>query len=67
MTEKSAKFFPLRALAAGAFLLAAACARAEVRLPFIISDNMVLQGTKAIVWGTASPHETVAVRIGAKK
>ncbi len=38
--------------------------RAEVRLPAIISDNMVLQQkSKATVWGDADPNEKVTVKI----
>src|ERR1700741_1909597 len=37
-------------------------ARAEVHLPAIISDNMVLQqGTKVRIWGKARPGERVTV------
>ena len=37
-------------------------ARADVRLPAIISDNMVLQqGTKVRIWGVANPGEKVMV------
>jgi len=46
-------------------LIIFACAivgQAEVRLPAIIGDNMVLQQrTKVRIWGTASPNEKVAV------
>ena len=39
-------------------------ARAEVRLPAIISDNMVLQQkAKVTVWGEADPNEKVTVKI----
>lgn len=39
--------------------------RAGVRLPAIISDNMVLQQkTKATLWGDADPNEKVTVKIG---
>src|SRR5271170_4342434 len=39
---------------------------ADVRLPAIISDNMVLQQkTKVTVWGEADPNEKVTVKIGA--
>jgi sialate O-acetylesterase len=42
---------------------AAASARAEVRLPALFSDNMVLQqGTKVPVWGWADDGEQVTVR-----
>jgi len=38
---------------------------ADVRLPAIFSDHMVLQqGTKIAVWGWASPGEKVAVSLG---
>ena len=41
--------------------------RADVTLPSIISDNMVLQrGTKASVWGKADPKEQVTVKIAGK-
>jgi len=37
-------------------------ARAEVRLPALISEHMVVQrGTPVHVWGTAAPAETVSV------
>ena len=51
----------------GAFLLLAGSggAVADVRLPSIIGDNMVLQrGGKAPIWGWAEPKELVTVRIG---
>src|SRR5271154_1648387 len=51
-------------LAMGALLHPLPC-RADVRLPAIISDNMVLQQkTKATVWGEADPNEKVTVKIG---
>jgi sialate O-acetylesterase len=40
-------------------------ARADVRLPAIIGDNMVLQtGMLAPIWGTADPGEKVTVSLG---
>ncbi len=43
-------------------------ARAEVKLPALISDNMVLmQETPANVWGTAEPAEQVTVSMGKAK
>ncbi|MGH9871495.1 MAG: sialate O-acetylesterase [Pyrinomonadaceae bacterium] len=40
---------------------------AEVRVPSIIGDNMVLQqGMKVRLWGTASPGERVAVSFNSK-
>ncbi len=56
-----------RFLAALVLLLAAVTARADVKLPFILSDNMVLQGSRAVLWGAAAPNETVVVKIGSKK
>ena len=39
--------------------------RAEVKLPAIFGDHMVLQGgAKLPVWGTAVPGETVTVTLG---
>ena len=39
--------------------------RADVRLPLIISDNMVMQCDMRVpVWGTAAPAEKVTVTIG---
>jgi len=38
--------------------------RAEVRLPAILSDHMLLQqGMPVRLWGTAAPNETVSVRL----
>lgn len=48
--------------------LAAAGARADVKLPAIFGDNMVLQaGQKVPVWGTAEPGEDVEVRVSVTK
>jgi sialate O-acetylesterase len=47
------------------FLLSASSALADVRLPAIFSDHMVLQAQMPIrVWGWADPGETVTVSIG---
>ena len=57
----------LHARAAGlaAFALLALPAWAEVRLPGILSDHMVLQRAAWVpVWGWAAPNETVSVRFG---
>ena len=52
-------------LASAAIVLAAASARADVRLPAILSDNMCLQGGKTLpVWGKADPGEKVTVTLG---
>ena len=44
-------------------LLAATCAaQAQVKLPALFSDNMVLQqNTKAAIWGWAKPGETIVI------
>ena len=42
-----------------------ASAFAEVRLPHLLSDNMVLQRDRPIpIWGWAKPDEKVTVRLG---
>ena len=47
-----------------AFLGCSVAAFAEVKLPALISDNMVLlQDKKANVWGTADPGEKVTVTL----
>lgn len=47
-----------------ASLLAAGTATADVKLPAIFGDNMVLQADKKVpVWGTAAPGEKVEVRV----
>jgi sialate O-acetylesterase len=46
----------------------AATARADVKLPAIFGDNMVLQADKPIpVWGTAEPGEKIEVRASVDK
>lgn len=48
-----------------AVMLLTQIASADVRLPHLISDNMVLQRDLPIpVWGWAKPNEKVTVRIG---
>jgi len=43
-------------------------AYADVKLPALISDNMVLQqGRQVAIWGTADPGEQVAVSLGEDK
>jgi sialate O-acetylesterase len=59
---------PSRRLAAALVLLLALhpLLRAEVKLPAIFGDHMVLQGgAKLPVWGTAAPGEAVTVTLGA--
>src|SRR4051812_42694172 len=64
----------LRARCAGAIAIIAllsfpaVAARADVRLPHLFSDNMVLQQGKPLpVWGTAQPGEKVTVKISGKE
>ena len=53
--------------ALAAFLGITVSALADVKLPALISDNMVLlQDSKANVWGTADPGEKVTVTLGDK-
>jgi sialate O-acetylesterase len=53
---------PFRAVLPLLILIFACAVRAEVRLPAIISDNMVLQqGTKVRIWGNAKAGERVTV------
>jgi len=43
-------------------------ARADVSLPALISDGMVLQqGTKVNLWGEADPGEVVKVKLGGQE
>src|SRR5208337_5325029 len=45
-----------------AFVLGALSLRAEVKLPSLLSDGLVLQqGMKVNIWGTADPGEQVTV------
>ncbi|HYG78370.1 MAG TPA: sialate O-acetylesterase [Planctomycetota bacterium] len=49
-------------------VLALFCAHADVTLPAVISDNMVLQQDKDCpIWGKAEPGEKVTVSIAGKK
>src|ERR1044072_1574819 len=49
-------------------LALAATASAEVRVPSLIGDNMVLQqGKKGRIWGWANPKERVAVEVAGNK
>ena len=53
--------------ALAAFLGLAVSAFADVKLPALISDNMVLlQDSKANVWGTADAGEKIIVKLGDK-
>jgi sialate O-acetylesterase len=55
-------------LAIFSMLIGGAAARGNVRLPALISDNMVLQqGRQVAIWGTADAGEQVTVRLGDQK
>ena len=55
-------------LVAGLTMLAAATARADVTLPKIFGDQMVLQHqSEAAVWGWADPDEEATVSLGEAK
>ena len=56
---------PRRSLAVVTGLLAALACRAEVKLPAVFGDRMVLQRERAIpVWGWDAPGTAVTVRLG---
>jgi len=47
-----------------ALILLAASARAEIAMPAVFGDHMVLQRNRPVpVWGTAKPNERVSVRV----
>ena len=51
-----------------AVLMGAATAAADVKLPAVIGDNMVLQqGRQVAIWGTADAGEQVTVSLGEQK
>ena len=55
-------------VAAAVVLLGCGVLRADVRLPHIFGDNMVLQRGKPVkVWGWAGPGEAVTVTFGPRK
>lgn len=55
-------------LALAAIVASSVCARAEIKFPSVISDNMVLQrNTEAALWGTAKPGAKVSVKTGWSK
>ncbi|MFZ4777197.1 MAG: sialate O-acetylesterase [Terrimicrobiaceae bacterium] len=45
-------------------LLVCTVVRADITLPPLISDDMLLQRSQAAVWGKADPNETVVVELG---
>ena len=65
MITRISKSFIRRALPGLVVSIAWQMASAEVRLPHLLSDNMVLQREMPIpVWGWANPNEKVTVRLG---
>jgi len=60
--------FPALFLFLGLGLGAVAGARADVRLPAIFGDHMVLQqDVRLPVWGTADPGEEISVTVGERQ
>jgi len=58
----------LAAVLGGAALLAGTSAQADVKLPAVLADHMVLQQGMAVpVWGTADAGEDVTVTFGQQK
>lgn len=56
---------PLLSLSLSLLLLSALPAAADVKLPALIGDNMVLQqGRQVPIWGTAEPDEQVTITMG---
>ena len=63
--ERAAKFLPLLAAAIGLFM---PIAFAEVKLPPVFADKMVLQRELPVpVWGSAAPGENVTVSFDGQK
>ena len=49
---------------AGAFALSQAAVEADIKLPSVFGDHMVLQqGQRLPIWGTAEPGEAVTVSV----
>src|ERR1700733_4483109 len=68
LTEQAVRRTLTAAVLAGAAMLAGTIARADVKLPAIFSDHMVLQqGMPVPVWGTADAGEEVTVTFGEQK
>src|SRR6185369_12704560 len=43
-------------------IVAAVCGRAEIKLPYLIADHMVVQrGLPVHIWGKADPGESVSI------
>ena len=66
-TPAHCSLLTLRPVAFGLFLLACPSLQADVKMPAIFGDHMVLQqDAKLPVWGTAEPAEKVTVTIAGK-
>ena len=64
-TQRSVRILAHMKIAPLIILATSVAALADVRLPAIISDNMVLlQDSKANVWGWADAGEKVTVKLG---
>jgi len=65
VTNAASRRFIAATLSCLAILLLSAAAQAEIRLPAVIGDNMVLQaGTRVSFWGWADPNEEFKVKTG---
>jgi sialate O-acetylesterase len=50
------------------FVLSGAIAAAQIKLPALVSDNMVLQqSAKVNLWGWAAPNESIKIQLGWQK
>lgn len=62
MTRKTLKLVPIPFLLLALIFSLSASSRADVTLPALLADHMVVQrGLPVHVWGMAEPHETVSV------
>jgi sialate O-acetylesterase len=68
ITDQRVRRTLLAAVMGGVALVAGASARADVKLPAVLADHMVLQQGMAVpVWGTADAGEEVTVAFGDQK
>src|SRR5271157_6113426 len=65
MRQMTSKAKSITVFCCCAFMLGGLGLRAEVKLPSLLSDGLVLQqGMKVNIWGTADPGERVTVTLG---
>src|SRR5271157_2949323 len=65
MRQMTSKAKSITLLCCCAFMFGALGLRAEIKLPSLFSDGLVLQqGMKVNIWGTADPGERVTVTLG---